>query len=137
MSMDPRLIGLDTSFVLRLLIGEPAKQTKFAVVQMDSIRAEGKQCAVSDIVVAEAFFALQYHYEVPKQRALDVIKEFLESPEVYPLGESLTIMQQASLGKSKPGFVDGMIHAEYLRKTSAMLSFEKAAGKLPGVSVPS
>ena len=129
------LIGLDTSFVLRLLVGEPAIQAKRAVARLDEIRSQGKQCAVSDLVVSETYFALQYHYEVPKQLALDTLKAFLESPEIVSLGESLAILQQSDLGKSRPGFVDRIIHAEYTRATSMMLSFEKSAGKLPGVSL--
>ncbi len=136
MSQQSLLVGLDTSFVLRLLVGEPAAQAKRAVAQLDAMRSEGKQGAVSDLVVSETYFALQYHYEVPKQIALDKLREFLESPEIAPLGESLTILQQSNLGKAKPGFVDRVIHAEYLRKAAAMVTFEKAAGKLAGVSIP-
>ena len=136
MSQTSNLIGLDTSFVLRLLVGEPEAQAKRAVAQLDIIRSEGKRCAVSDLVVSETYFALQYHYEVPKQLALDSLKDFLRSPEIVPIGESLAILQQTDLGKSKPGFVDRMIHAEYMREAAMMLSFEKAAGKLPGVSIP-
>jgi predicted nucleic acid-binding protein len=110
-------------------------QAKRAVARLDQIRNEGKQCAVTDLVVSETYFALQYHYEVSKQLALDNLKAFLESPEIVPLGVSLTILQQRNLGTSKPGFVDRLIHVEYMRKASIMLSFEKAAGKLPGARV--
>jgi len=136
MSQISNLIGLDTSFVLRLLVGEPKVQAKRAVAQLDEIRSEGKRCAVSDLVVSETYFALQYHYEVPKQLALDSLKDFLKSPEVVPIGESLAILQQPDLGKSKPGFIDRMIHAEYMQKAEMMLSFEKAAAKLPAVRLP-
>ena len=136
MSQDRNLIGLDTFFVLRLLLGEPVSQAKRAVARLDSIRSAGKRCAVSDLVVSEAYYALQYHYDVPKQRALDTLKAFLESPEIVPIGKSLTILQQANADRSEPGFVDRIIHAEYMRVASEMFSFEKAAGKLPNVSIP-
>lgn len=135
MNQTSNLVGLDTSFVLRLLVGEPVAQAKRAVARLDQIRNEGKQCAVTDLVVSETYIALHYHYEVPKQLALDNLKAFLESPEIVPLGVSLAILQHPNLGTSKPGFVDRIIHAEYMRKASIMLSFEKAAGKLPGASV--
>ncbi len=135
MSQPSSMVGLDTSFVLRLLMGEPAAQAKRAVDRLDGLRNEGKRCAISDLVVTETYFALQYHYAVPKQLALDTLREFLESPEIVPLGETGVILQQSNLGKSKPGFVDRIIHAEYMREASLMLSFEKASGKLPGVSL--
>ena len=135
MSQSLRLIGLDTSIVLRLLVGEPAGQTRRAEAELDQIRAAGKRAAVSDLVLAEAYFALQYHYAVPKQLALDTLAQFLESPEIAPLGESLAILRQPNLGNAKPGFVDRIIHAEYDRKTQTMLTFEKSARSLPNVRV--
>lgn len=130
------LVGLDTSFILRLLVGEPASQFQKAIDLLDTIRAKGKRGAVSDLVVSETYYALQYHYDVPKQTALNTLKAFLESPEIVPLGESLHILEQPHLAKTKPGFVDRMIHAEYLQKASSMATFEKAASKLPDTLIP-
>jgi hypothetical protein len=75
MSGYPSCTGLDTSFVLRLLLGEPT-------------------------------------------------------------GQSLDVLAQSNLGRAKPGFVDRMIHAEYLQTSSGMLTFEKAAAKLNKVTIP-
>lgn len=131
-----RYVGLDTSFVLRLLVGEPAEQTKKAVAQLNRLRSKGHQAAVCDLVVSEAYFALQSHYEVPKQVALDQLRALLDSPEILATGEARSILSQPSLGNAKLGFVDRMIHAQYLRETSGMVTFEKAATKLPGVLLP-
>ena len=131
----PKLTGLDTSFVLRLLTGEPEEQATLAVKQLDYIVAEGGNVAVSDLVVAEAYFALQYHYNVPKQVALNSLQSFLESPDVVPLGHSMAVLKEPNLSKAKPGFVDRMIHAVYLNESNGMLTFEKSAKKLPGVTV--
>ena len=130
------LVGLDTSVVLRLLVGEPRDQADRAIEKLDQIKAEGQRAAVSDLVVSEAYFALQHHYEVPKQQALDALMTFLKAPEIVATGVALRILQQPRLGRSRPGFVDRMIHAQYLQATSGMVSFEKAAGKLPGVMLP-
>jgi hypothetical protein len=80
--------------------------------------------------------ALQHHYEVPKQEALDTLKEFLEAPEVIALGVAQTGLAEAKLGRANPGFVDRLIHADYLASTAGMVSFEKAARKLPNTHVP-
>ena len=79
-------IGADTSFILRLLIGEPIAQAEAAEIEFNRRSAKGETLAVSDLVVAETYFALQHHYEVPKQEALDTLKEFLNAPEVVALG---------------------------------------------------
>lgn len=135
MSHPSQCSGLDTSFVLRLLVGEPTAQAKKAAAIMDELRAEGKWGAVNDLVVSETYFALTYHYEVPKQLALDKLREFLESPEVLATGHALATLAEPNLGKTKPGFVDRMIHAQYLEIASGMLTFEKAAVRLPRVRV--
>lgn len=130
------LVGLDTSVVVRFLIGKPADQYVLAVAQLDAIRAQGKLAAVSDLVVAESYFALQHHFSVSKDDALRALDQFLSSPEIVSLGEAFDILRQGNLSRAKPGFVDRIIHAQYLRETCQMVSFEKAAAKLPGVIIP-
>lgn len=131
-----KLIGVDTSFVLRLLVGEPKAQAEAAVTELDRLSAEGKQIAVSDLVVAETYFALQHHYEVPKAEALNTLKDFLNAPEVKSLGAASVVLVEPNLSRANPGFVDRLIHADYLSFTAGMLSFEKAAKKLPKTRVP-
>jgi len=129
-------IGADTSFLLRLLVGEPKAQAAAAVRELDQRSAQGEVLAISDLVVAEAYFALQHHYEVPKQEALDTLKDFLEAPEVVALGVAQNVLAEANLPRANPGFVDRLIHADYLASTTGMLSFEKAARKLPQTHLP-
>lgn len=129
-------IGADTSFVLRLLVGEPEKQAAAAVRELDRRTARGEKIAISDLVVAEAYFALQHHYEVPKEEALDTLRDLLDAPEIKPLGVAPTILSEKNLARSNPGFVDRLIHADYLGLTKGMLSFEKAARKLEGTEIP-
>jgi len=136
MSRRSQGVGLDTSIVLRLLIGEPAAQAVTAVAMLNDLRASGKKGVVSDLVVGEAYLALHYHYEVPKQLALDKLREFLGSPEIEPTGQALAILTQPKLGKAKPGFVDRMIHAQYLQMAPGMMTFEKMTAKLPQVTIP-
>ena len=87
----PQRFGLDTSFVLRLLTGEPSFLAAKAVKRLDALRSAGERAVVGDLVVCEAYFALQHHYDVPKQVALDKLREFLESDEIAAIGESLHI----------------------------------------------
>jgi predicted nucleic-acid-binding protein len=136
MSRHPSSIGLDTSFFLRLLLAEPVALAEKAIAKLDEMKVRGEKGAVSDLVVSEAYFALHYHYEVPKQMALNKLREFLQSPEIDAVGHSLEVLAQPRLGSSKPGFVDRLIHAQYLQATSGMLTFEKAAAKLNKVTIP-
>ena len=90
---------------------------------------------VSDLVISEAYFALQFHYGVPKAEALALLARFLDESSIKPLGVAATVLAGAHLATAKPGFVDRLIHAEYISSAGEVLTFEKAAGRLPSVRV--
>jgi predicted nucleic-acid-binding protein len=123
-------VGLDTSVVLRLLIGEPQLQAQAAWQAVVEIRAAGGEAVVSDLVVSETYFALQDHYAVPKREALRQLRELFESGDLVPAGCATRVLATPRLAAAKPGFVDRMIHAGYVSNLDQMLSFEKAARKL-------
>lgn len=130
------IAGADTSFVLRLLVGEPEKQAAAALNELNRRVNDGGRIAVSDLVVAETYFALQHHYGVPKAEAIKTLREFLSAPEIAALGAASEVLKQKNLAKTNPGLVDRLIHADYLKQCSGMLSFEKAARKWVGTVVP-
>ena len=122
--------GLDTSVVLRLLIGEPKLQAERAWQSIVETRSTGGDVYVSDLVVSEAYFALQYHYRVPKKEALRQLGALFESKGVVSAGCAAEVLATPGLQAAKPGFVDRMIHAGYVRELDTMLTFERAARKL-------
>ncbi len=128
-------VGLDTSVVLRLLTGAPENQAVLALTEVQAAMQKGDSVLVSDMVVSEAYFALQYHYGVPKEESLAVLARFLTESGVRPLGVAASVLTTPNLARSNPGFVDRMIHAEYSQSTGELLTFEKSAGRLPGVRV--
>jgi predicted nucleic acid-binding protein len=65
--------------VLRFLTAEPAHQADVALAFLKEMKVAGRRVVVSDLVVSEAYFALQAHYQVPKKAAVGVLLEFLQS----------------------------------------------------------
>ena len=128
-------VGLDTSVVLRLLTGQPADQAASAVALLDELERVGERALVGDLVVAEAYFALQHHYGVPKVRALDALRELFADGEVIPQGLAGEVLKEEGLATAKPGFVDRMIHAGYARSGAQLVTFEKASGRMIGARV--
>lgn len=126
--------GLDTSVVLRLLLGEPAEQSRSAVAALSRARREGRAVLVSDLVTMEAYFALHSFYNVPKRESLAALSRMFESDLVLPEpgGCAPAALAECRRAPSKPGFVDRLIHAQYASHGARLLSFEKAARKLPG-----
>ena len=136
-SESPDAVGLDTSVVVRLIAGEPPVQTKRAVRFLEELAAQGRTAVVSDLAVAEAYFALHSHYDVPKKEALRALARFLGSGLVSPEpgGSAPQALADALTSATKPGFVDRLIHAQYAKTARGFVSFERAAAKLEGATV--
>ena len=128
-------VGLDTSVLLRLLLGQPADQAARAVAFLDELSRQGHRPVVSDLVAAEAYFALQHHYDVSKQDALRGLRQLFAAGEIQPLGAVAEVLATDGLASAKPGFVDRLIHGAYTAAADEMATFEKAAGKLKSVRV--
>ena len=127
--------GLDTSVVLRLLTGMPENLAQCALSEVQRKIEHGDTLLVSDLVVSEAYFALQHHYGMPKAEALDLLSSFLCETGIKALGAAVSVLATPNLASANPGFVDRLIHAEYRRQAGETLTFEKAAGRLPGTRV--
>lgn len=128
-------VGLDTSVVLRLLIGEPEVQARCALDEVQRLTGRGDTLLMSDLVVSEVYFALQYHYGVPKAEALRLIGTFLADSGIKAQGAAATVLKVPNLASANPGFVDRLIHAEYMQSAKEMVTFEKAGARLMGVRV--
>jgi predicted nucleic acid-binding protein len=128
-------VGLDTSVVLRLLTGQPADQAGRAVAFLDAVARRGDRAVVSDLVVAETYFALQYHYNVPKSEAIAALRRLFQDGEIESTGVAPTVLALGRLASARPGLVDRLIHGGYLEGDGGMATFEKAAEKLDSVEV--
>ena len=128
-------VGLDTSVVLRLLTGQPAAQAAAAVAFLDDLQRRGDRPIVSDLVVAETYFALQHHYGVSKADALKALRRLFEDGEIASTGAARDILGSRGLASAKPGFVDRLIHQAYTAGGGRMATFETASAKLGAVTV--
>ncbi len=127
--------GLDTSVVVRLLIGEPAPLSQRAYNYLAETQEMGLRLTISDLVLAESYFACQTHYEVPKQQVLDGMQQLFSDPLFVLSPHAGRILSRPGLGSAKPGFIDRLIHAEYTGGGGHLVTFEKSAGRLPGSSI--
>ena len=123
-------IGLDTSVVVRLLVGEPAEQAEVARRMVDE--QPSGACAISDIVVGEAYFALRHHYVVPHARAVGALSALLGDPRVRATGVARHALARMSGKESGAGLMDRLIHGGYEQEDIAMVTFDRAAARLPG-----
>lgn len=121
--------SLDTSMVMRLVTRDPLPLFRSAV---NFLEAQTQPLLLNDLVLAEAYFALQYHYGYPKADAIDALRQFTSHPLLAPTSHARAIFSLPDLATSKPGFVDRLIHGAARESGHLLVTFEKAAAKLPG-----
>lgn len=128
--MIPGPCSLDTSVVLRLLVGDPVHQFQSAARFLKEQLAAQAAVHVSDHVLAECYFALQCFYKIPKAEALEMLLKFGEASGVTVTPIAREVLALPNLASAKPGFVDRLIHGECHVAGRTLVTFEKAAKKL-------
>lgn len=133
--MNPLSYGLDTSVLVRLLTRDPLSEFRAAAALVDEWREGTPRLAVSDLVLAEAYYALQYHYSMPKAAALEALEAIARHPAIAISAHARGILSLPGLATAKPGFVDRLIHGHAQAAGATLVTFEKSARTLPATRV--
>lgn len=128
-----KAVGVDTCVILRLLVGEPEEQAERAKAFVEQCYYNGTGVCVGDMAVAEAYHALIYHYEVPKLKAVEALREFLGSPMITATGHAMPVIM--SYTGTGPGLVDRLIRAEMLDHAYEVRTFDREFAKLENVQL--
>lgn len=123
--------GLDSSVVLRILTNRPLKLATNAIVRIHRMQLAGDSFFISDLVLSEAYFALQDYYKVSKESALAAIKALCDNPGFVISDAAKESLATPNLATANPGFVDRMIHGEYFNMGYKTFSCEKSFSRLP------
>jgi predicted nucleic-acid-binding protein len=123
-------LGLDTSVVVRLLVGEPAEQ---ALAAQRAIESEPRgSVAVSDLVIGEAYFALRHHYAVPHRKAIAALTALISDPRIRCTGIAERVLATMPEKDAGAGLIDRLIHGGYESEGMVLLTFDRGAARLPG-----
>ena len=123
--------ALDTSVVMRLLTGQPLDLATVARSYMAETEQAGAKVLVSNLVVMEAYFACQHHYGMSKAAVLDGLLKLFSIPTFVVHPQLISLLSIPTLATAKPGFLDRLIHAEATTDRLPLITFEKAAARLP------
>ncbi len=127
--------ALDTSVVMRLLTGQPLDLATTARRYMADTEQVGAKVFVSNLVVLEAYFACQHHYGMAKDAVLTGLQRLLSMPTFVVHPQLLPLLATEGLAAAKPGFLDRLIHAEAITARLPLITFEKAAARLPQTQI--
>ncbi len=127
------MLALDTSVVVRLLIGEPPKQFAAAKRRVQRAVQDSAGVLLSDLVVFETWQVLKYHYEVPAKLARDKLRALVESG-VVRLQSGSGIPESLEDVKGGAGFLDRLIVAHHNQLGAKTLTFDARQAKLNGAT---
>jgi len=121
-------VGLDTSVVVRLLIGQPRAQMKAARRRIERAHAAGEADPVSALGAAETYKALRDNYGHPDAEGRSRLRDLAESGvvELDPPGAF------AALENGKADLVDRLIQSRYRMLGAVTLTFDRRQGGLEG-----
>lgn len=126
-------LGLDTSVVVRLLVGEPVDQALAAQRAIES--APRGSVAVSDLVIGEAYFALRHHYAVPHRKAIAALRALLSDSRIHCTGVAGRVFANMPDKETAAGLMDRLIHGGYESDGIVLLTFDKDAARLAGAQL--
>ena len=124
-------VGLDTSLIVRLLIGEPEEQVRAVWTLVQSESDAGRPPLVADLVVAESYFVLMHHYSIPALQAVTALAALLADERL--VGESAAeLLAEPLSDRSALDFDDLLIHRHYSHAGRTFATFDKRAARLRG-----
>jgi predicted nucleic acid-binding protein len=120
--------ALDTSVVLRLLLGEPAEQAEAA---RRHLAASTQPVAIDRLVIAESYFALRHHYRVPPDDAAEALLALLSSDRVRGSPVMVSALR-AARSAPEPGLVDRLIVAAAQESGHTLRTFDRRLARMDG-----
>ena len=129
--MTPRF-GIDTSVLVRLAVGEPARDFQHCVEELRVlVEDQGREIFASNQVIGEAYVTIQHHYGVSDADVRAVLIDVLTSGLVAPLN-GLDVIR-ALQTREGPGLFDRLIADDYARVGLETLTLDRRMANLPSV----
>ena len=127
--------ALDTSVLVRVLVKDPEPLATDVILKLDAMRTEGHVFVISNLVLAEAYYAVCYHYRVDKKIVLEALRRLSQEKGFEFTPEAVATLALENLDRANPGFVNRLIHGEQHSRGIPVLSCEKTFRKLPDAQI--
>ncbi len=125
--------GIDTSILVRLTTGEPQEAFDEAVAALtEMVEREHASVFAGNMVIGEAYIALQHHYGVTKADAKSALRSVLTSGLLAPVGGESVLEALATTRGC--GLLDRLIALQYTESGLTTLTLDRKMATLPNVS---
>ena len=124
--------GIDTSVLVRLAVGEPARDFQHCLEALRAlVEDQGREIFASNQVIGEAYVTIQHHYGVSDADTRTALIDVLTSGLIAPLNGQVVI--QALQTRDSPGLFDRLIADDYSRAGLETLTLDRRMVNLPSV----
>jgi predicted nucleic acid-binding protein len=123
--------GIDTSILVRLVTGLPEQQFEATLEQLsDMVERQGAQLVATNMVIGEAYIAMQHHYGLAKADVRKGLLDTLSSGLIAPANgsEVLNVIKAAARGC---GLMDRLIAQDCEQQNLKVLTLDR---KMAGLS---
>ena len=127
--------ALDTSVLVRILTCRPQPLAANVIIEIEKRRQAGDVFVLSNLVLSEAYYAVQHHYGVEKAIVLSALKTLSSQRCFIVSPEAKAALSLQNIAKASPGFVDRLIHGEQSVRGVKVLSCEKDFRRLENTEI--
>lgn len=128
-------VAIDTSVLVRILANKPQPLASDVISNVAGRISDGDTMVVSNLVLSEAYYAVQHHYGVDKKTVLASLLVLSEESGFEFTDLAKEILATEGLERINPGFVDRMICGESAERGLGVLSCEKSFRRMPNAEV--
>ena len=127
--------GLDTSALMRILVGQPSDLAEKVDARLVELIEAGHEIRVSDLAISEAYYVLQDFYGLTKEQAIESLSTLKATPG-FVLSKAVTeALCTPNLAHASPGFIDRVLALGHINENEPVIACEKSFKKLKNVEV--
>ena len=131
------MFAADTNVVVRVLVGDDARQQKSALARLHAIRADGDSVVVSHVVLAELSWVLNSAYGYKRSQIVSALRALLSTPPFVVPQRAEVLMAVNEYAKGTADFADYLILSlTRAEGSTTLLTFDRRLLKTPGCEVP-
>ena len=123
-------LGLDTSVLVRLLIGQPAETYVYCVRRLRALKEQGTRIFASNQVIGESYVTAQHHYGFSDLEIRAALLTVLRGDLVSPLNGQ-AVLEAIQTPITNPGLFDRLITDGYSQVGLETLTLDRRMARLP------
>lgn len=127
--------GLDTSALMRLLVGQPSDLAEKVNARLSELIEMGNEIRVSDLAISEAYYVLQDFYGLTKEQAIESLSSLAGTPGFVLSQEVKDALNTPNLAHASPGFIDRVLALGHINGNEPVIACEKSFKKLKNVEI--